>query len=161
MSIERIFTTKSNINKPLLKLLHINIKEYTKYTIFMPAHCVYSIKNAIYLTFFPSPFTNRASLFFFVNITFCFSQRFFFRFFVFAGCFGFSVRISVSVWFSLRKRCPYSELFWSVYSRIRTEYGKIQSRISPYSVRMRENTDQSSSEYGHFSRSVFCPDYHA
>ena len=161
MSIERIFTTKSNINKPLLKLLHINIKEYTKYTIFMPAHCVYSIKNAIYLTFFPSPFTNRASLFFFVNITFCFSQRFFFRFFVFAGCFGFSVRISVSVWFSLRKRGPQSELFWSVYSRIRTEYVEIQSRISPYSVRMRENTDQSSSEYGHFSRSVFCPDYHA
>ena len=30
---------------------------------------------------------------------------------------------------------------WSVFSRIRTEYGEIQS-ISPYSVRMRENTDQ-------------------
>ena len=26
--------------------------------------------------------------------------------------------------------------------------------ISPYSVRMRENTDQNNSEYGHFSRSV-------
>ena len=25
---------------------------------------------------------------------------------------------------------------------------------SPYSVRMRENTDQNNSEYGHFSRSV-------
>ena len=32
-------------------------------------------------------------------------------------------------------------LFWSLFSRIRTEYGEIL-RISPYSVRMRENTDQ-------------------
>ena len=34
--------------------------------------------------------------------------------------------------------------FWSVFSRIRTEYGEIRSirSISPYSVRMRENTDQ-------------------
>ena len=32
-------------------------------------------------------------------------------------------------------------LFWSVFSRIRTEYGEI-FRISPYSVRMWENTDQ-------------------
>ena len=31
--------------------------------------------------------------------------------------------------------------FWSIFSRIRTEYGEIRS-ISPYSVRMRENTDQ-------------------
>ena len=31
--------------------------------------------------------------------------------------------------------------FWSVFFRIRTEYGEIRS-ISPYSVRMRENTDQ-------------------
>ena len=31
--------------------------------------------------------------------------------------------------------------FWSVFSRIRTEYGEILS-ISLYSVRMRENTDQ-------------------
>ena len=30
--------------------------------------------------------------------------------------------------------------FWSVFSRIWTEYGEIQ-RISLYSVRMRENTD--------------------
>ena len=39
--------------------------------------------------------------------------------------------------------------FWSVFSRIRTEYGEILSN----SVRMRENTDQKISEYGHFSRS--------
>ena len=53
---------------------------------------------------------------------------------------------------TLRKNCPYSELFWSVFSRTRTEYGEIL-RISPYSVLMRENTDQNNSEYGHFLRS--------
>ena len=52
---------------------------------------------------------------------------------------------------TLREKCPYSEFFWSVFSRIRTEYGKTRS-ISPCSVRMRENTDQKNSEYGHFSR---------
>ena len=31
--------------------------------------------------------------------------------------------------------------FWSLFSRIRTEYGKML-RISQYSVRMQENTDQ-------------------
>ena len=49
----------------------------------------------------------------------------------------------------LREKCPYSELFWSAFSRIRTEYGEIRS-IFPYSVRMRENADQNNSEYGHF-----------
>ena len=39
------------------------------------------------------------------------------------------------------------------FSRIRTEYGETL-RISPYSVRMRENADQSNSEYGKFSGSV-------
>ena len=34
---------------------------------------------------------------------------------------------------SLHKKCPYSELFWSAFSRNWTEYGEIQS-ISPYSV---------------------------
>ena len=52
----------------------------------------------------------------------------------------------------LRKKCPYSELLWSAFSRIRTECGEIL-RISPYSVRMRENADQNNSEYGHFLRS--------
>ena len=54
----------------------------------------------------------------------------------------------------LQEKCLYSEFFWSVFSRIRTEYGKIRS-ISPYSVQIRENTDQKNSEYGHFSRNVF------
>ena len=50
---------------------------------------------------------------------------------------------------TLREKCPYSELLWSVFSRIGTECGEIL-HISPYSVQMRENTDQSNSEYGHF-----------
>ena len=54
---------------------------------------------------------------------------------------------------SLRKKCPYSEFFWRVFSRIRNEYGEITS-ISPYSVQMRENTDQKNSEYGLFLCSV-------
>ena len=55
---------------------------------------------------------------------------------------------------SLRKKCPHSELFWFIFSRIRTEYEEVQS-ISPYSVRMRENTDQNNSEYEHFSGSAY------
>ena len=55
---------------------------------------------------------------------------------------------------SLRKKCPYSEWFWSVFFRIRTEYGEIL-RISPCSVQMRENTDHNNSEYGHFLRSDY------
>ena len=49
--------------------------------------------------------------------------------------------------------CSYSELFWSGFSRILTEYGEMRS-ISPNSVRIRENADQNNSEYRHFSRSV-------
>ena len=47
------------------------------------------------------------------------------------------------------KKCPYLEFFWSVFFDFRTKYGDLQSK-SPYSVRMRENTDQNS-EYGQFS----------
>ena len=52
---------------------------------------------------------------------------------------------------SLRKRCPYSELSWSVLSHIRTEYGEVLRDTS----RMRENTDQNNSEYGQLLRSVY------
>ena len=52
------------------------------------------------------------------------------------------------------EKCPYSELLWFAFSRIRTEYGEIRS-ISPYSVEIRENADQNNSEYGNFLRSVF------
>ena len=64
---------------------------------------------------------------------------------------------------SLHKKCPYLELFWSVFSHIWTEYGEIRS-ISPYSARMRESTDQNNSEYGHFLRSVSSertPNFHS
>ena len=70
---------------------------------------------------------------------------------------------------SLRKKCPYSELFWSIFSRIRTEYGEIRSiwniylidirNIPPYSVRMRENVDQNNFEYRHFLRNVLCASF--
>ena len=52
---------------------------------------------------------------------------------------------------SLRKMCPYSELFWLAFSYIRTEYGEIRS-ISLYWVRMRENANQNNSEYEYFLR---------
>ena len=42
---------------------------------------------------------------------------------------------------SVPENCPYLEFLWSVFSRIWTEYREI-FRISPYSFRMRENTDQ-------------------
>ena len=54
---------------------------------------------------------------------------------------------------SLGKKCPYSELFWSVFSCIWTEY--LRLRISPYSVQMQENTDQNNSAYGQILRSGF------
>ena len=52
-------------------------------------------------------------------------------------------------------KSPYSELFWSVFSYIWTAYREIRS-ISSYSARMRENTDLSNFEYGHFSRCDPC-----
>ena len=53
----------------------------------------------------------------------------------------------------LRKKCPFSEIFWSLFFCICIKYREIRS-ISPYSVPMRENADHKISEYGHFSRSV-------
>ena len=54
---------------------------------------------------------------------------------------------------SLRKKCPYSELFLSVFSRFRTEYGEILC-ISPYSIQMRQKADQNNYEYWHFLGNV-------
>ena len=51
--------------------------------------------------------------------------------------------------FALRKKCPCLEMFWSGFSCIPTEYGKIGS-ISPYLVRTRDNVDQNNSECGRF-----------
>ena len=56
------------------------------------------------------------------------------------------------VYLTLTEKCLYPELFWSVFSRILTEYEVIRI-ISPYSVRMLENTDKNKSEYGHILRS--------
>ena len=50
--------------------------------------------------------------------------------------------------FTQHEKCTHSELFWYGFSRIRTEYGDILLNL------VRENTDQSSSEYGHFWHSV-------
>ena len=53
----------------------------------------------------------------------------------------------------LHEKCPYWELFWSRFSRLRTEYGEIRS-ISPYSVQMREIGDQNNSEYGYYTDTI-------
>ena len=57
---------------------------------------------------------------------------------------------------TIREKCPYSELFWSVFSPNARNYVKnvrIRSYSGPHSVRMQEITDQNYSEYGHFLRS--------
>ena len=54
-------------------------------------------------------------------------------------------RLGESLVSALREKCAYLEFFWSVFSRIRTKYEEIL-RITPYSVRMRENTDLKNSE---------------
>ena len=45
------------------------------------------------------------------------------------------------------------ELFWSVFSRIWTEYGDLL-RKSPYLVQIRENKDHRNSVFKHFLRIV-------
>ena len=54
---------------------------------------------------------------------------------------------------TLSEKCSYSELFWSIFSRIRTEYRETL-RTCPYSVQMWENTDQNYSKYGSFFHAV-------
>ena len=51
------------------------------------------------------------------------------------------------------KNVSIRSFLWSIFSSIRTEYVEIL-RISPYSIRMRENKYQKNSEHGHFSRST-------
>ena len=97
--MQHIFIMKSEINTPLLKRLHINIKEQyrsvneasllcnltpsisimcTKYTMFMPAYCLFSTNNPIYFILFPSPLRNMEKPFLFVNINFFFLSQLFF-----------------------------------------------------------------------------------
>ena len=42
---------------------------------------------------------------------------------------------------SLCRKCPYQELFWSVFSRIRTEYSRIQSKCGKIRTRITPSTD--------------------
>ena len=51
--------------------------------------------------------------------------------------------------FTMCEKCPNTEFFWSVFSRIWTEYGDLLY-ISPYSVQMWENKDQKNSVFGQF-----------
>ena len=46
---------------------------------------------------------------------------------------------------------PYFELFWSIFSRIWTDNGKIQI-ISSYLVQIQENASQNNSKHGQFWR---------
>ena len=70
----------------------------------------------------------RRFLIFIFRVSFLVTLRFFLP--------DISVRI-IAEQITLRKMRPYSELFWSVFSRIWTECEEIRS-ISQYSVRMRE-----------------------
>ena len=65
----------------------------TKDKIFMSAHCGYSTNNPIYLTLFPSPFTNRASPFLFASICFFFLTKAFFCLINFTGSFVFNFNL--------------------------------------------------------------------
>ena len=67
----------------------------------------------------------------------------------------FSYALSCLSSHTQRKKYPYSELFWSAFSRIRTEYGEIL-RISPYSVRMRENADRITPNTSNFHTVIVC-----
>ena len=50
------------------------------------------------------------------------------------------------------KTYPYSEFFWSIFSRVGSADGDLLYKSS-YSVQMRKNTAQENSEYGYFLRS--------
>ena len=54
---------------------------------------------------------------------------------------------------ALREKCPYSEVFRSVFFRIRAKYGETKI-FSPYPFRIRKNTAKKNSEWGHVSRSA-------
>ena len=64
-----------------------------------------------------------------------------------------SVFKGFSYYLSLSKMCANTEFFWSIFSRIWTEYGDL-FHWSPYSVQMRKNTDQKNSVFGRYSCSL-------
>ena len=49
-------------------------------------------------------------------------------------------KMTQSKFLTLREKCPYSELFWSGFSRIQTEYGE-QSECRKMRTRITPNTD--------------------
>ena len=57
--------------------------------------------------------------------------------------------VFVKMWFANHSRWLPIKLHCEKSARIRSFYGSYLLRISPYSVRMRENTDQKNSKYGH------------
>ena len=60
--------------------------------------------------------------------------------------------VCVNLW--LRKKCPYSELFWSAFSRIGLN---TESVFSLNARKCGKNADQNNSEYGHFLRNLLLP----
>ena len=72
---------------------------------------------------------------------------------LFSGFFFFPKRVLVLNCQHCVKCVQIQSFFCSIFSRMRTECREIL-RISLYSVRMRENTDQKNSVSGYFSRSV-------
>ena len=55
----------------------------------------------------------------------------------------------------MHEKCPNTEIFWYVFSRIWTKYGDL-FRKSPYSVQMQENTDQKKNPCLHTFHAVIC-----
>ena len=49
--------------------------------------------------------------------------------------------LSYNLCLTLRKKCPNTSFFWSLFACIQTEYGDLL-RKSSYSVGIQENTDQ-------------------
>ena len=66
-----------------------------------------------------------------------------------------AIWIAVTAMRALRRKWPYSEFFWSKFSRIWTEYENLL-RKSPYAVQMPGNTDQKKSECGQILQSGDC-----
>ena len=62
--------------------------------------------------------------------------------FIFKKCFNAKMNNLSKNW-TMLKKCPYLDIFWSVFPLICTEYG-----------RMREKTDQNNSKYGYFYAAV-------
>ena len=60
-------------------------------------------------------------------------------------CSCFFLSQSRILWTTLRKKYPYLQFFWSVFSRIRTDNGDLKSKTL-YSVRMQENACQKNSK---------------